>query len=164
MKTIIVGIDGSEAAATALDLAANEATVHGARLRVVVVWQVPVSAYAVGGGGVVFDDETLDSLRDAAHRIAGDAVARVKQLAPGLDVSAEVLEGQPAERLLESSTDADLIVVGSRGLGGFKRLMMGSVSDQVVHHASCPVLVVRSGADGHWRRDRNSRSLEDLHG
>ena len=149
MRTIIVGIDGSDAAATALDVAAHEATLHRARLRVVVVWQVPVSAYAVGGGGVVFDDETLDRLRGAAERIAGDAVARVGQLAPGLDVSAEVLEGQPAERLLESSADADLVVVGSRGLGGFKRLMLGSVSDQVVHHARCPVLVVPDPTDRH---------------
>ena len=57
-----------------------------------------------------------------------------------------MLEGQPAEALLGAATDAALIVVGSRGLGGFKRLVMGSVSDQVVHHAACPVMVVHGGA------------------
>jgi nucleotide-binding universal stress UspA family protein len=146
VKTNIVGVDGSEAAGAALDVAAREATLHGAQVRVVTVWQMPVSAYAVGGG-VVFDDETLEALRDEAQHVADDAVARVRQLAPSLDCTAEVLNGQPAEELLQSSADADLVVIGSRGLGGFKRLMLGSVSDQVVHHATCPVLVVHSGTD-----------------
>jgi nucleotide-binding universal stress UspA family protein len=147
MKTIIVGVDGSKASGAALDMAANEAALHGAQLRVVVVWHVPASAYTVGGGMPLFDDGSLDALRDEAQRVAEGAVTRVRQIAPGLDCAAEVLDGQPAERLLQSSADADLIVVGSRGLGGFKRLMLGSVSDQVVHHASCPVLVVHSGTD-----------------
>ena len=146
MKTIIVGVDGSEAASAALDVAAREATLHGASLRIVTVWQMPVSAYAVGGE-MVFDDETLDALRDEAQHVADDAIARVRQLAPSLECTAELLNGQPAEELLQRSADADLVVVGSRGLGGFKRLMLGSVSDQVVHHATCPVLVVHSGAD-----------------
>ena len=146
MKTIVVGVDGSHPAAAALALAANEAALHGARLRIVVVWQLPVSAYA-GGGGIVFDDRTVDTLRAAAQSVADDAVARVAQRDPSLDCEVEVLEGQPAEELLRRSTEADLIVVGSRGLGGFKRLVLGSVSDQVVHHATCPVLVVHSGAD-----------------
>jgi nucleotide-binding universal stress UspA family protein len=147
MKTISVGVDGSEAAAVALDVAAREAALHGAQLHVVVVWQVPVSAYAAGGGVALFDDETMDKLREAAQRVADNAVARVTELAPGLDVSADVLEGQPAEKLLEACAESELIVVGSRGLGGFKRLMLGSVSDQVVHHATCPVLVVHGSAD-----------------
>jgi nucleotide-binding universal stress UspA family protein len=70
----------------------------------------------------------------------------VAELAPTVECDAAVLEGQPADALLGASKDADLIVVGSRGLGGFKRLMLGSVSDQVVHHAPCPVLVVHPRA------------------
>jgi nucleotide-binding universal stress UspA family protein len=146
VKTIIVGFDGSDGAGAALDVAAEEAAVHRAQLRIVTVWQMPASAYAVGGE-MVFDDETLDALRAEAQRVADDAVARVRQLAPSLDCATDVLNGQPAEELLRSSADADLVVVGSRGLGGFKRLMLGSVSDQVVHHARCPVLVVHNGTD-----------------
>ena len=111
MKTIIVGVDGSEAASAALDVAAREATLHGASLRIVTVWQMPVSAYAVGGE-MVFDDETLDALRDEAQHVADDAIARVRQLAPSLECTAELLNGQPAEELLQRSADADLVVVG----------------------------------------------------
>jgi nucleotide-binding universal stress UspA family protein len=66
-----------------------------------------------------------------------------------VDCETVVLEGQPAETLLGAAGDADLVIVGSRGLGGFKRLMLGSVSDQVVHHAVCPVLVVHPKARQH---------------
>ncbi len=140
MKTIVVGVDGSETAREALRLAAAEAELHGARLRIVVVWQVP--AATLGGGFVPFDDGTFDALRDRAQSVADEAVATVGGLAPAVECAAAVLNGQPAEALLGASEDADLVVVGSRGFGGFKRLMLGSVSDQVVHHAVCPVLVV----------------------
>jgi nucleotide-binding universal stress UspA family protein len=140
MKTIVVGVDGSETAGEALKLAAAEARLHGARLRIVVVWQVSAAAY--GGGFAAFDQRTLDAFPDHAQSVADEAAATVAELAPGVECSTVVLNGQPAEALLGASADADLVVVGSRGLGGFKRLMLGSVSDQVVHHASCPVLVV----------------------
>jgi nucleotide-binding universal stress UspA family protein len=144
MKTIVVGVDGSETAGEALRLAAAESELHGARLRIVVVWQVP--AVAFGGGFVpTIDDETHDALRDRARSVADEAAATVAELAPAVECAAVVLNGQPAEALLGAAEDADLIVVGSRGLGGFKRLMLGSVSDQVVHHAVCPVLVVHPG-------------------
>ena len=140
MKTIVVGVDGSETASEALRLAAAEAELHRARLRIVVVWQA--SAVAYGGGFVPFDDGAFDVLRDRAQSVADDAAATVAELAPAVECAAVVLNGQPAEALLGASEDADLVVVGSRGLGGFKRLMLGSVSDQVVHHSVCPVLVV----------------------
>jgi nucleotide-binding universal stress UspA family protein len=145
MRTIVVGVDGSEAANAALEAAATEAKVHGAELRVVVVWQAPIADYAVGGGLVPFDDTILGALRDAATRIADDAVSRVRESAPGVECTAEVLEGEAAERLLERAAGADLVVVGRRGIGGFKRLVLGSVSDHLVRHAACPVLVVHEG-------------------
>ena len=144
MKTIVVGVDGSETANEALPLAAREAELHDARLRIVVVWQL--SSLVYGGGFVALDEEAFDALRDRAQRIADTAGAAVAELAPTVDRETVVLEGQPAEALLGASEDADLVVVGSRGLGGFKRLMLGSVSDQVVHHATCPVLVVHPQA------------------
>ena len=85
---------------------------------------------------------TFDAFRDRAQRVADEAAETVAEVAPSVECEAVVLNGQPAEALLGASEDADLVVVGSRGLGGFKRLMLGSVSDQVVHHAVCPVLVV----------------------
>jgi nucleotide-binding universal stress UspA family protein len=144
METIIVGVDGSHGASEALRVAMNEAALHGARLRVVVVWHVPTPAY--GGGLAAFDETTFDAVREQAQKVADEAVATVAETAPAVECAALVLSGQPAEALLGASTDADLIVVGSRGLGGFKRLMLGSVSDQVVHHATCPVLVVHTSA------------------
>jgi nucleotide-binding universal stress UspA family protein len=140
MNTIVIGIDGSENANEALTVAAHEARLHDARLRVVVVWQLSSLMYA--SGYTAFDEGTLDAVRDRAQTIADKAVATVAELAPAVECEALVLEGQPADALLGASEDADLIIVGSRGLGGFKRLMLGSVSDQVVHHATCPVLVV----------------------
>jgi nucleotide-binding universal stress UspA family protein len=144
MKMIVLGVDGSETAKEALTLAAREAELHDARLRIVVVWQL--SSLVYGGGFVAFDEETYGALRDRAQSVADAAGAAVAELAPEVDYETVVLEGQPAEALLGASEDADLVVVGSRGLGGFKRLMLGSVSDQVVHHAACPVLVVHPKA------------------
>jgi nucleotide-binding universal stress UspA family protein len=140
MTTIVIGVDGSETANEALAVAAQEARLHGARLRIVVVWQL--SSLVYGSGYAALDEGTFDAVRDRAQSIADKAVATVAGLAPAVECEAAVLEGQPAEALLGAAEDADLIVVGSRGLGGFKRLMLGSVSDQVVHHAPCPVLVV----------------------
>jgi nucleotide-binding universal stress UspA family protein len=144
MNTIVIGIDGSETANEALRVAADEARLHDARLRIVVVWQL--SSLMYGSGYAAVDEDTLDAVRDRARGIADEAVARVAELAPAVECEAVVLEGQPAEALLGASEDADLIVVGSRGLGGFKRLVLGSISDQVVHHAHCPVLVVHPKA------------------
>ena len=140
MNTIVIGIDGSETANEALTLAAHEARLHDARLRIVVVWQL--SSIMYGSGYTAFNEDTLNAVRNRAQSIADKAVATVAELAPAVECEAMVLEGQPADTLLGASGDADLIVVGSRGLGGFKRLMLGSVSDQVVHHSVCPVLVV----------------------
>lgn len=140
MESIVVGVDGSKSASSALEMAAREAALHEAQLEIVVVWQVPAAAY---GGLAALDESTAEALREQARRVADDALARVSQSAPPVECSTSIVNGQPAEALLAASEGADLVVVGSRGLGGFKRLMLGSVSDQVVHHATCPVLVVR---------------------
>ncbi|HJU37074.1 MAG TPA: universal stress protein [Gaiellaceae bacterium] len=140
-STVVVGVDGSEGGGKALEFAAEEAALRRARLRIVSAWEIPVAAYSAGAAPPL-DPATLDAFRLRAEQIADDAAAAVKKLQPALEVEALTATGQPADALLAQS-DADLIVVGRRGLGGFKSLLLGSVSQQVVHHATCPVVVVQ---------------------
>lgn len=141
MDTIVVGVDGSQAAGHALELAAQEAELRGGRLRVVSVWEIPPAVYG-GGFAPAPDQETLESFREHARTIAGDAIETVNRLHPGLQVESVTPEGHPAEALLAEAQDATLLVVGNRGRGGFASLLLGSVSHHVVHHAPCPVVVV----------------------
>ncbi len=145
METMVVGVDGSEGAAAALEFAAGEAAFRGARLRIVSVWGVPVAAYG-GGFAPPLDPESWDAFRVGAQQIADEALASVKKLQPSLEAETVVVRGQPADVLLEQAADAALIVVGRRGLGGFRSLLLGSVSQQVVQHATCPVVVVNQPA------------------
>ena len=144
MDTIVVGVDGSDGGTAALEFAAGEAAFRGARLRIVSVWQVPVGGF--GGDSALLDPATWDLFRASAQQVADDAVAAAKELQPSLEVEAQVVQGQPADVLLDQSADATLIVVGRRGLGGFRSLLLGSVSHQVVQHATCPVVVVNQPA------------------
>jgi nucleotide-binding universal stress UspA family protein len=141
METIVVGVDGSEGGAAALEFAAGEAAFRGARLRIVSAWHVPAMAYG-GEFGPPLDPATWDAFRMGAQKVADDALAAVKKLQPSLDAEALAVQGQAADVLLEQVADAALIVVGRRGLGGFRSLLLGSVSQQVVQHATCPVIVV----------------------
>ena len=143
MESIVVGVDGSEGGKAALEFAAAEAALHGARLRFVSVWEIPPAVYGAGFAPPL-DAETLDSFRKAAQGVADGAEASAKKLQPGLEVEAAAVQGGPAEVLVDEASKASMIVVGNRGLGGFKSLLLGSVSQQVVHHAPCPVVVVRA--------------------
>ena len=141
-QTIVVGVDGSEGGAEALEFAAAEAALRKAPLRIVSAWEIPVAAY--GAGGVPpLDPATLEAFRLRAEQVADEAVTTVKKLQPSVDVQAQTVTGQPADAILAQGAEAELIVVGRRGLGGFKSLLLGSVSQQVVHHAACPVVVVQ---------------------
>jgi len=142
MDTIVVGVDGSECARTALEMAAREAELRGARLRIVSAWEVPQAIFA--GGFAPGDQSILDDFRENAEAVVRDAVAETERLQPSVQCEGTALEGQPADVLLHEARDASLIVVGNRGRGGFSSLLLGSVSQQVVHHAPCPVLVVRA--------------------
>jgi nucleotide-binding universal stress UspA family protein len=146
-QTIVVGVDGSEGAAAALELAAEEAALRKGRLRIVSAWQVPLAAYgAAAPVAPPIDQATLDAFQLGAEKIATDAVATVKELQPSLEVEAVTVSAQPADALLAQGADATLIVVGRRGLGGFRSLLLGSVSQQVVQYATCPVVVVNQPA------------------
>jgi nucleotide-binding universal stress UspA family protein len=142
MKTIVVGVDGSACAQSALEFAIEEAALRGALLRIVCVWEIP-SAFAAGG---VYTAEALEAFPKEAEATMQKALARAAELQPSVRCEPKVLEGQPAHVILEEAKEATLIVVGGRGRGEFASLLLGSVSQQVVHHAPCPVVVVRGGA------------------
>ncbi|MGY3564787.1 universal stress protein [Sinomonas sp. RB5] len=137
---IVVGVDGSPASGKALDWAIEEARLRGGSLRVITAWHYPVLGDAAGAGPDV----------DVFRQSAADDQAALLSAAGGerSGLSAEVIEGSAVQVLLDAARDADLLVVGSRGHGGFAGLLLGSVSAQLVHHAPCPVLVVRENEGG----------------
>jgi nucleotide-binding universal stress UspA family protein len=141
---IVVGIDGSQGAARALDAAIAEATAHEQRLRVICAWHVPAIVYP--SGYVPTEVLVVDDYRNAAERIVQEAIEHVNEVAPEITCDGRAVVGQAAEVLLEAADSASLLVVGNRGRGGFASLLLGSVSLQLVYHASCPVLVVRDRA------------------
>jgi nucleotide-binding universal stress UspA family protein len=141
-ETIVVGVDGSDGGAAALEFAAEEAALRNGPLRIVSAWEIPVAAFSAGAAPPL-DPATLDAFRLRAGQIAEDAKATATRLQPSLEVEALTVTGQPADALLAQGAEADLIVVGRRGLGGFRSLLLGSVSQQVVHYATCPVVVVQ---------------------
>jgi len=138
--TIVVGVDGSEHAARALDWAISEAKLRDARIHVVTAWHVPALAY--GAGFAPSMSSPIDEgIRDVAEKVAEAAAERVR--AAGIEVETSVPRAQAADALIEFAEDADLLVVGSRGHGGFVGLLLGSVSAQCAHHSPCPLMVVR---------------------
>jgi nucleotide-binding universal stress UspA family protein len=142
---IVVGVDGSGSARAALGFALDEARLRGAAVRVVGVWHIPVAAY--GGAMVPPDPSLVAELEPQTTRVLERALEEARDAAAGLDVETVVREGAPTGVLLEEAQDAELLVVGSRGLGGFRGLLLGSVSQQCAHHAPCPVVIVRHARD-----------------
>jgi nucleotide-binding universal stress UspA family protein len=136
---VVVGVDGSEGSRRALRWAAAEAVVRNDPLVLVHVWDRPQAYAPLGLGAYPVDPEPV---HEAATHLLEQLVAEARELARGVDVRGELVEGPPASGLLEASRTADLVVVGSRGHGGFASLLLGSVSQQVAHHASCPVVIV----------------------
>jgi len=148
MAKIVVGVDGSQGGLQALDWALAEAHVRQAPLHVVHAWMLPLidalpEPWAVGSPPFGPPDEDVhDHLEETARRVLDASLDRARSAQPGLEVRGELVESRPAAALLEAARDADLLVVGSRGRGGFAGLLLGSVSAQCVHHAPCPVVVV----------------------
>jgi len=139
---IVVGVDGSSAADEALAWAMHEAQLRGADLEVIHAWEFPVWALTRFGDAAlpVFTPEDLEK---AAEELVHDAVLRVRGDTSSVAMTTDVVRGHPADVLVERSKGASLLVVGSQGHGGFTGMLLGSVSDQVAHHATCPVAVVR---------------------
>lgn len=144
MTGIIVGADGSEHSRLALDWAMREAALRQVPLTVITVLPVPVRPATeiywpvpeFPGGRAASERKAAENLREMVDKVASETRENV----PGITVTA--ITGDPAEELVRAARDADMLVVGSRGSGGFSRLVMGSVSNKVAHHAGCPVVIV----------------------
>jgi nucleotide-binding universal stress UspA family protein len=143
MPGIVVGIDGSAHSAQALEWAIKEGALQHAAVTVVTVNSVPASPWTGNPTVLAQDPAELAKLRQAAEEMTVKVTSQLNGARP-TSVTVRAVNGFPAKELIDASRDADLVVVGSRGAGGFARLLMGSVSDQVAHHAHCPVMVVRS--------------------
>ena len=141
MAGIIVGVDGSQGAHRALEWAMKEAAARQAPLTVMTVHEVPVDGWTGHVLILEVDETALRKARQAAEEAVAKAAAQLGDSQPA-SVIVRPVNGFAAQELIEASRDADLLVVGSRGLGGFARLMLGSISDKVAHHAHCPVVVV----------------------
>ena len=142
IKSIVVGVDGSDSSRAALVWAYDEAAHHDASITVVSTWHPPAMPMTPPYGSVPPEGYVSQPQRDALdllERFVADLDART----PPVDVRTQVEQGNPAKVLIERSKEADLMVVGSRGHGGFRGMLLGSVSQHLVAHADCPVVVVR---------------------
>lgn len=140
--SIVVGVDGSPSSVAALRWAYGEAAHHSASLTVVTTWHRPTLPMSPPYGSMTEKDyETLP--KQSALDALDEMVARLEEREPAVDVRTSIEEGSPAEVLIERSKECDLVVVGSRGHGGFAGILLGSVSQHLVAHAHCPVVVIR---------------------
>lgn len=141
-QEIVVGIDGSPASKAALAWAVEEARLRGCGVVAVHAWQFPVLGFG-GYGGTVVPLLTPEDLEKLANDTAHETVEAVVGDDLSVPVVVRVEQGHPAGVLLEAGKTADLLVLGSEGHGAFTGMLLGSVSMQVVHHATCTVTVVR---------------------
>ncbi|MGN9787689.1 universal stress protein [Nonomuraea sp. ZG12] len=135
---VVVGDDGSPCAQVALAYAAEQARARGVPLQVTYAWQMPVTPSHAAGYSAVRASSCEQELRLAAERLSA-----WREKNPDIEIVDEQVVGHPAEALIKAAETADLVVVGSRGLGGFAAAVLGSVSRTVLHQAVCPVAVVR---------------------
>ena len=144
MERIVVGIDGSEGSGRALRWALGEGRLRQAAVEVVHAWHPPYIPSAYPFSGLALDAEVYEK---AAAELLGSAVDAQDTTGLAEPVARTLVTGGAAEAVLTHAKGADLIVIGSRGHGGFTGLLLGSVSNQIVHHATCPVVVVPHAAD-----------------
>ena len=138
---VVVGYDGSEHSNIAVDWAAAEAVSRGLPLTLVAATTIPLEGMRFGGS--VLSPDAIDDLLERLNVATEARAAESRAAHPGLDIRVKVALGSPASVLVEASANADLVVLGSRGMGGFRGLLVGSVGVQVASSAACPVVVIR---------------------
>jgi nucleotide-binding universal stress UspA family protein len=144
MPGIVVGIDGSHNSSKALEWAMTEAAVRKTPLTVLTVHSVMASYWSGQPVTLPGDEDEVNKVRKSAESAVADVAAKLGANQPE-SVTVTAVNGFTAQALIDATKDSDLLVVGTRGGGGFGSLLMGSVSSQVVHHANCPVVVVPAG-------------------
>lgn len=139
MGRIVVGVDGSPESRAALRWALGEAKLRHATLEAVCAWSFPIMAGRDAPPLLVPVEELRDDAESTLSSVLGEE-------APDAGITQTVVEGNPADVLVAISDGADMLVVGSRGHGGFAGLLLGSVSSQCSHHATCPLVIIRPDA------------------
>lgn len=137
MGRIVVGVDGSSHSLAALRWACDEARLRHDSLELVAAWSIPSAALDIAS------EDVVGVLLGAAEEAIVAARKEVASRGPDLEVKTEVRQGQPARILVEQAEGADLLVLGSRGLGDLKSLLLGSVSQECSHHSPVPLVIVR---------------------
>ncbi|MBV6697704.1 universal stress protein [Kitasatospora aureofaciens] len=139
---IVVGVDGSPASEQALRWAVDYARAVGGTITAIAAWEYPAF---YGWSGMSVPPAEGFSPEELAGKALAQSVTNVVGDDPGVRISETVMPGNAARALLEAANGAALVVVGSRGLGGFSGALLGSVSRHLTEHAPCPVVVVREG-------------------
>ncbi len=146
IKNILVALDGSENAEHALDFALDLAEKYSANVLLISVYHhvyYPISVDPTFSQTEFIAD--LDSQKAYYVKVLSEALKRANKEKPKLKISTKLVEGRPADQIVENAKNenSDIIVMGSRGLGGIKEFLLGSVSDRVADHATCPVLIIK---------------------
>lgn len=139
-NTVVVGVDGSAASTGAVAYAANTAATRGIPLLLVTTYSMPAAMFAEG---MLPPQPVYDELERECTPVIEAARENALRVAPDIEVSHAIIEGNPSQALIDYSRRSKLIVLGSRGLGGIKGMVLGSVSAAVASHAFCPVVVTR---------------------
>ncbi len=151
IKKILVALDGSKSADRALDFALDLATKYSAEVVLISVFDAP--SVSLLAPGIVFVPTStvkyLEELGDFHEKVLSEALKKAKKLKAGLKVSKKLLQGRAADKIVETAKEGgfDLIVIGSRGLGGIKEFFLGSTSHRVADEAPCPVLIAKELAN-----------------
>ena len=143
-ERVVVGVDGSDPSMAALRWALAEGAVRKAVVQVVHAWDAPVIYGPVSG----VSGSDVGVIEGGARRMVEEMVDQAEQGGSPVDVEQTAIPGGAAASLLDAAGGADLVVVGRRGMGGFGRLLLGSVSENVARHARCPVVVVPVAPEG----------------
>jgi nucleotide-binding universal stress UspA family protein len=138
--TVVVGVDGSKLSAQAIEFAFDQAEAIGAKVVAIHAWTTPYLTYADGESMLQFDD---DEVRESSRLLVAESVAGALEDHPDVEYETRLISGHAARAILLAAKSAELVVVGSRGRGGFSGLLLGSVSQNVLHHAQCAVAIVR---------------------
>jgi nucleotide-binding universal stress UspA family protein len=141
---ITVGVDGSEGSRRALEFAVGEARLRAAAIHAVCAWSAPVPTRGLVMPSSPIPDDTFAA---AGRRAAEETLAEVMRSFPDVEHDLVLREGNAALVLIEESHQSELLVVGSRGRGGFTGLLLGSVSQQCAAHAACPVAIIPASVD-----------------